>query len=195
MKKIVVFLTLFFGLVSQAQTHDSSTSNKLYIKGNALFLTLGMLNVGLEYQLKEKVTLQADVFISPWKSLMGNHAQAYMGTLEGRYYFTKAFSKFYVGLNIGSAVFDIQKWNYINTYRYQRGFTVLAGATVGYQFKIKEKLNIDLYLGGGNSQGFYHGYDESEPNNVFIYYNDSRKWNRSGEWIPYRGGIMIGYKL
>lgn len=195
MKNPIVLFAIICSVFVNAQSQDSVPKNQLYIKGNALFLPLGMLNAGLEYQLKDKITLQADVFISPWKSLMGNHAQIYMGTLEGRYYFKEAFHHFYVGVNIGSAVFDMQKWNYINTNKFQRGFAILAGATVGYQFHLSDRWNIDVYLGGGTSQGFYHGYDESDPDHVFIYYNDDRKWNKSGEWIPYRGGVMIGYKL
>lgn len=195
LKTLAVFSALIFSVFCFSQKQDSSTPKNLYLKGNALFLPLGMINAGLEYQLKEKITLQADVFISPWKSLMGNHAQVYMGVLEGRYYFKEAFHHFYVGVNIGSAVFDMTKWNYSGSNKFQRGFTILAGATVGYQFQLSDRWNVDVYLGGGTSQGFYHGYDETDPDHLFVYYDDSRKWNKSGEWIPYRGGIMIGYKL
>ncbi|MGA9213066.1 DUF3575 domain-containing protein [Kaistella sp.] len=192
MKKIAIAFAIIFSFLSNAQNQESTATKSIYIKGNALLLPIGMLNAGVEYQLKEKVTLQADVFVSPWKSFMGNHAQVYMGTVEARYYFKEAFSKFYVGLNLGSAVFDIQKWNYFNTDNYQRGFTILGGATVGYQFKIKENWNIDLYLGGGNSQGFYRGYLKKSGAR---YDDDGRRWDKSGEWIPYKGGVMISYKL
>ncbi|MDO5616870.1 MAG: DUF3575 domain-containing protein [Cruoricaptor ignavus] len=166
----------------------------LYVKGNALFAPLGMINAGLEYQLSQKFTLQADGFISPWKSFFGNHAQVYMGHLEGRYYFDKAFSKWYVGLNSGFGLFDMTKWNYSGSDKFQRGFNYMLGATVGYQFQWKENWNIDLYLGGGTSQGFYHGY-EIEPPDKWVRYEEANGWNKSGEWIPYRGGIMISYKL
>ncbi len=195
------------GTFVNAQVQDSIAPKKLYIKANAVFVPVGMLNAGLEYQLSPKITLQGDVFISPWKSFAGKYAQMYMGFLEGRYYFKEAFSKWYVGVNIGGSVFKMQKWNYwsdapykytetspeyITSDLYQRGFSLMMGATVGYQFQIGENWNMDLFLGGGTSQGFYRGYHKILG---VRYDEDGRKWNKSGEWIPYRGGIMIAYKL
>lgn len=101
--------------------------------------------------------------------------------------------KWYVGANIGMAVYDMQKWNYWNSSLYQKGFNLMLGATVGYQFKINDHWNLDLYLGGGNSQGFYHGWDGSKSPRER--YDDADNWNKSGEWIPYRGGLMVAYKF
>lgn len=186
-------LLLFF-IFSAVLVFSQEKDRQLYVKGNALFLPIGVLNAGLEYQLSPKYTAQADIFISPWKSFAGNHAQIYMGHLEGRYYFKEAFKGWYVGANVGTGVFDITKWNYRGTEKFQRGFTFMLGGTGGYQFQWKENWNIDLFLGFGTAQSFYHGY-ESVPPNFIRYENDGRKWNKSGEFMPYRGGIMISYKL
>lgn len=191
-KFLTGFLTLF--LLGNLNAQEQENEKSLYIKGNALFLPVGMLNVGLEYQLSKKYTLQGDVFVSPWKSFAGRHAQIYMGHLEGRYYFQEAFKHWYLGVNGGFGVFDLTKWNYSGTEKFQRGFSLMLGATVGYQFQWKERWNIDVYLGGGTSQGFYHGY-ENVPPDSFVRYDGEQKWNKSGELIPYRGGIMISYKL
>lgn len=196
MKKITFILALVFYTLLSAQPADSpEVTKQIFIKVNALFLPVGVLNAGLEYQVSKKMTFQGDVFISPWKSFMGNHAQFYIGMLETRYYFKESFQKWYVGANIGGTVFDVQKWNYINSNLFQRGFAFLAGATLGYQMNINDKWKLDFYIGGGTSQGFYHGYDEADPENIVIYYDETRKWNRSGELLPYRGGLMISYKL
>ncbi|WP_390454052.1 DUF3575 domain-containing protein [Chryseobacterium sp. Alg-005] len=173
---------------------NAQEEKSLYIKGNALFIPIGVFNAGLEYQLSSKYTLQGDVFISPWKSFAGNHAQIYMGHLEGRYYFKEAFKRWYVGINGGIGLFDLTKWNYQGAEKFQRGFSIMAGATVGYQFQWKERWNIDVYLGGGTSQGFYHGYENIPPDS-FTRYDGAEGWNRSGEILPYRGGIMISYQL
>lgn len=187
------FLTSFFALFLLGNV-KAQEEKSLYIKGNALLAPIGVVNVGLEKQLSKKYTLQGDVLISPWKSFSGNHMQVYMGHLEGRYYFNEAFKHWYVGINTGFGLFDLTKWNYRGTEKFQRGFNIMAGATVGYQFQWKERWNIDIYLGGGISQGFYHGY-ESVPPDSFIRYDDAKGWNRSGEILPYRGGVMISYKL
>ena len=172
---------------------NGQDSKKLYAKGNALFLPVGMLNVGLEYRLSSKYSLQGDVFVSPWKSFAGKHAQVYMGHLEGRYYFDEVFKKWYFGVNAGAGVFDVNKWNHFAYERFQRGYNFMLGAVVGYQFQWKDRWNIDVFLGGGTVQSYYHGYEEVPPN--FIRYDGAEKWNKSGEFLPYRGGIMIAYKI
>ena len=207
LKKLIVLLLVAISVVSQAQIQDSATSKKLYIKANALFLPIGMLNAGVEYQLKEKVTLQAEIFISPWKSFMGKYAQAYMLGFEGRYYFQEAFKHWYVGANITGARYKLQKFNYWTdkpfqytetspTYKandlYQDGYSIMLGATVGYQFELSERWNMDLYFGFGTIQSYYNGYHKELG---VRYDDDGRRWNQSGEFLPYKGGVMIAYKL
>ena len=207
MKKTILFFSILLGFLSNAQNQDSATSKKIYVKANALFLPLGILNTGVEYQLNEKVTVQGDVFISPWKSFAGKYFQIYMIGFEGRYYFKQAFKHWYVGANISGARFIMQKYNYWSNgdsqYKpnspiynkadlYQDGFAIFAGATVGYQFQLSERWNMDLYFGAGTAQSFYKGYHKELG---IRYDDDGRKWNKSGEWVPYRGGVMISYKL
>ncbi len=165
------------------------------MKGNTLFLPVGIANLGLEFEISKNFSLQGDVFISPWKSFAGNHAQVYMGHLEGRYYFHEVFRKWYVGANAGTGVFDLTKWNYIGSDKFQRGFNWMLGGTVGYQFQWKEQWNIDAFLGFGTVQSLYHGYEPQENPPGFYRYDGATGWNKSGEFLPYRGGIMIAYQL
>ncbi|MDF0720431.1 DUF3575 domain-containing protein [Kaistella sp. PBT33-4] len=201
MKKLYSALLVCTVVLAAAQD-----SKALYIKGNALLLPVGVVNVGAEYQLSGKFTVQADALVSPWKSFSGHQAQLYMAGLEGRYYFKGAFRKWYVGANLGAVRFIAQKWNhwggrpfqltpsspiYNELDLYQDGFGVMLGATVGYQFQLSENWNIDLFAGGGNLQSFYKGYHET----LGVRYDEITGWNRSGEWIPYRGGVMLSYKI
>ena len=187
--------------------NSENLEKKTYLKANALFLPLGILNIGAETQISEKFTMQGDVFISPWKSFDGKYAQVYMLGFDGRYYFDKAFNHWYVGLNISAGAYKLQKWNYWSDdpyqyedgapiYKhsdlYQKGYSLFFGAVVGYQFIVNEKWNIDLYLGAGSSQDHYRGYVKGTGER---YDDPNRKWNKSGEWIPYKGGVMISYRI
>ena len=188
-------------LTAQEQENEKS----LYIKGNALFAPIGIFNAGIEKQISSKYTLQGDIFISPWKSFAGHELQMYSLSVEGRYYFQEAFKHWYIGANIGLSAFNLQKWNYwnnrseineqgeiiINSNRFQKGYSIALGITGGYQFQLSERWNLDLYATIGTSQGFYKGYDRSTGKR----YDSAEKFNKSGEIIPYRGGIMISYKL
>lgn len=167
-----------------------SQKKNLQIKGNILTAPIGILNGGLEYQLSDQLTLQAEGLISPWKSFAGNHLQMYLGFIEGRYYFSTLMNKFYIGPHVGIGFFDIQKWNYWNTDKYQRGVTLLTGATFGYQKQLNDRFGFDFFISGGHSQGNYHGYQEGVGR-----YEDAENFNRSGEWLIYKAGIMLTYKI
>src|SRR5690606_7452948 len=101
--KNTITLTAFLLLCTTAVAQENAEvreSKKLYLKANAVFLPVGIINAGAEYQLSEKMTIQGDVFISPWKSFLGKYAQMYMLGFDARYYFENSFSKWYVGANI-----------------------------------------------------------------------------------------------
>ena len=138
------------------------------------------------------MTLQVDAAASFWKSVNNAPLQFLIVTPEIRYHFKENYNGFYVGANIGGSKFKLQKWDYIDAgLVYQEGFSYFVGATIGYQKQVSKKWMIDIFLGGGNSQGFYKGYYL----NTDIRYDPAEKYNKSGEWIPYRGGVMISYKL
>ncbi len=67
----------------------------------------------------------------------------------------------------------------------------MLGVTGGYQFQLSDRWNLDVYATVGSSQGFYKGYDRTTGQR----YDQPSGLNRSGEIIPYRGGVMISYKL
>ncbi|KFF03766.1 DUF3575 domain-containing protein [Chryseobacterium luteum] len=201
------FLTASITLLSAAMltAQEQEQEKGLYIKGNALLAPIGLINIGLEKQMSQKITMQGDILVSPWKSFGGHEFQYYSLSLEGRYYFNEAFSHWYIGANIAASAFVLQKWNYwsdkpyinnrnevfITSNLYQKGVSFILGVTGGYQFKVSDRWNIDVYAAVGTSQDFYKGYDR----NTGQRYELAKKYNKSGEILPYRGGIMISYKL
>lgn len=212
-KIFIAVLGLFSGMNINAQENQKQEINqesekKLYVKGNALLIPIGLINAGLEYQLNNKFTLQGDVLVSPWKSFFGHELQYYSASIEGRYYFKEAFDGWYLGANIGVSSFVLQKYNYWNddpypskneenviftkSNLYQKGYSFLAGITAGYQFKLSDNWRMDLYGTIGTSQDFYKGYDRVSGKR---YDEKPDGYNRSGEIIPYRGGVMISYRL
>lgn len=210
--KIFIALSLFsiiniYAQENQTLENDSKSEKKLYIKGNALLIPIGVVNAGLEYHLNNKFTLQGDVLISPWKSFAGHELQYYSLSAEGRYYFKEAFNGWFLGANIGTSAFVLQKWSYWNddpypskideneifiySNLYQKGYSLLLGVTAGYQFRLADNWNMELYGTIGSSQDFYKGYDRVSGKR----YDEAKGYNRSGEIIPYRGGVMISYRL
>lgn len=190
MKCILVVCGLLFATFFYPQLNNRTS----YIKVNTLFLPVGVLNGGAEFQISDKNTIQADVFISPWKSVAGEHAQLYFAVGEFRHYLKGSFSGFYGGLNLGAGIYNMTKWDHFRLHQYEAGFTFLLGASAGYQWTIAPRWNLDAFIGGGISQSQYKGYQYLNKNLVFRY-DGARGWNKSGELLPYRGGLMLSYKI
>lgn len=184
MKKILFYSFFLFSLYSNSQT---------YIKGNALTALVLVPNVGIETSIGKKSTLQFDVLGSFWKSINGVPRQIYTFTPEYRYHFQEKNNGFYVGGHIGVSIFNMQKYTkaYKGTDYYEKGFGYFMGATVGFEKKINNRLMLDCFLGGGNHQAFYKGYSITTGERL----DKAVHYNKSGEWIPYRGGFMVSYRI
>ncbi|MRX38910.1 DUF3575 domain-containing protein [Flavobacterium sp. LC2016-23] len=184
MKKVLILFVIFLSAHSQSQT---------YLKFNTATAAILVPNIGIETSIGEKTTFSVDVMASFWESFNGHSPMKfYTLTPEIRYHFKEKYNGFYVGLHMGPDIYEIQKWNYWETNKYEHGFGYRVGATVGYNIKLNDKFLLDIFAGGGWHQGFYHGYyNDGTPGR----YEKAKNWNKSGEWLPYRGGVMLSYKL
>jgi hypothetical protein len=176
-------LILFISIITSAQTH---------LKVNGITALVGVPQIGIETSIGSKSTLNVDIFASLWTSFDGKPMQAIMLTPEYRYHFKEKFNGIYAGFHAGPDIYKLQKWNYWGTNKYEEGIGYHIGTTIGYQKNISPKFNLDLFIGGGWHQGFYKGYyTDGTPGR----YENAKNFNKSGEWLPYRGGIMISYRL
>jgi hypothetical protein len=182
MKFKSLIILLFVPLFLSAQT---------VIKTNLLTALVAVPHVGFETKIGKKSTFQLDVLASFWKGFNGGPQQFVIVIPEYRYYTKSVFEGFFVGVHVGGAAYKMQKWNYLNTEKYQEGYSILYGGTVGYQFKISNNFNAEIFVGGGSNQGYYKGYSMITG----ARYDGAEHYNISGEIVPYRGGVMLVYKL
>lgn len=182
MKKLLIFTFLFISIYSQSQT---------YVKVNALSTLMTIPNIGIETSIGKKSTFQFDVLASFWSSVQGRPMEFYTFIPEYRYHFKEKHKGLYVGGHIGATIYNFQKWSYINTDYYEEGIGYLMGVTIGYQAKINDRFMLDCFLGGGNHQGFYKSYYLSTGERQ----DSAENYNKSGEWLPYRGGVMVSYRI
>ncbi|TDD97985.1 DUF3575 domain-containing protein [Flavobacterium cellulosilyticum] len=182
MKKPLIIFFLLLSIFSQSQT---------YIKVNAFTTLLTIPNVGLETSIGKKSTLQFDVLTSFWKDLQGVPMEFYSFTSEYRYHFHENYNGFYLGGHIGFSSFNLQKWQYIHSNYAEKGIGYFMGATIGFQKKINNRFMLDCFVGGGSHQAFYKGYAISTGERV----DKAEHYNKSGEWLPYRGGVMVSYRI
>lgn len=169
----------------------SSLYSQTYFKFNAPTTLLGAPQIGVETSLSKHLTFQADVLGTYWESLNNAPLKTVMAFTEVRYNFNENYKGFYVGGHIGGSKYELQKWTYINSDVFQKGYSIFFGVSIGYKIKINDKWMIDMFMGGGNQQASYKGYYLGTNER----YEDARNYNKSGEWLPYRGGIMFSYRL
>lgn len=184
MKKIFFFTFLLISTYSQSQT---------YIKGNAATALLLIPNVGIETSIGKKSTFQFDILSSFWSSIDGRPSEFYTFIPEYRFHFHEKYNGFYAGAHVGFDMFNVSKWNYYNIGVYQTGVGYVMGATIGYQKKLNDKFLLDFFIGGGNHQGFYHSYYIETGERYELDKAVGR--NKSGEWLPYRLGVMVSYRI
>ncbi len=180
MRKVILSVFFFSTvIVCMSQT---------YLKWNAAYWVVGVTNMSMETKLGNKWTFNTDLVFSPWKSVSGNPFMFGQTILEGRFYPRGAFNGFYLGGYGSFQFFEMSKWNYINTGKYQKGRGYALGMTIGYEIAINSRWRLDLFAGGGWQNSHYKGYYTATDE---MY----RGWNGSGEWLPYKVGVSFAYRL
>ena len=168
-----------------------------YIKLNGATGILGIPGIGIEVPLSKKFSFQLDATMSFWNSITSEmyDSRPYVFNQifpEVRYFTKEVNDGLYFGTHFGYGMFKISKnGSYASQNKYQYGYLFFAGITFGYQWKIKERWLIDGFLGGGYSKATYEGFER----NTGTRYNLNENVNFSAQWIPYRGGVMIGYRF
>jgi hypothetical protein len=158
---------------------------------NAATTLLGFPSVGYEKPLGTHFSFHIDAIGSAFNSYNNMPLRFLIITPEVRYYPKKEHKGFYVGGHVGGSTFHLQKYGYEDTDYYQKGYNYMMGASVGYVYFISDKMALEAFIGGGSVQSFYKGYDATTGQR----YEKAPNYNKSGEWLPYRGGLNLIWKL
>ena len=190
-----VFL-LFFSYLTYCQTE---------LKFNLATAPLLIPNVGIEVKLSEKLGYQLDTSASFYDNIEGSPFHMTQIFNEFRYYPNKNQKRnFFIGAHVGYGMYNIRlpKWiallsgsEFKEEGSFQYGRNTYYGITIGKKIPLKnEKFNLEIFIGGGSSQSNYKYFNKQEQREYFIS-TYKRKFNKSGEELPYRGGLMLIYKL
>ncbi len=147
--------------------------------------------MGYEKSINDHFAFQVDATYSLIKSYQGKPFDVFILTPEVRYYTKAVQNGFFVGGHLGGSYFYLQKYNYKNTENVQKGYNYMIGMSVGYAVKLRSKLSLEAYIGGGSIQSFYKGYNYQTGER----YDLAKNYNKSGEFLPYRLGFNLGYAL
>ena len=185
MKRYLIIAVLFF--LASAGT---ASAQKLAVKTNALYWGTATPNLGLEYAMADRWTLELEGGYNPWtfdseKNMKIKH---WLVSPEVRYWFCESFLGHFVGINGNYTLFNISgiptpgvfidlssntdsKTDLKNS-RVQ-GWAVGAGVTYGYAFPIARRWNMELTLGYGI---WYMEYGQYESRKCGLFQQDVQKW-------------------
>ena len=175
-----------------------------YVKLNALYAALGVINPAVEFAITPKSSLQTDIVISPWKSINGKHMNFAIFMGEYRRYFKAHNDGWYLGANIGMMAFDMTKpfikdWKLQFENRYCKGYGMMLGLCVGYEYRFRERWLIDAYFGWAWMDSHYNGYSFEGETDMFPHRPEQPEFpdpfNGSSEWYPNKIGVSIGYRI
>lgn len=185
---------------------SGAASAQTYLKLNCLYAVVGVINPSLEMTLSPHSTMSLDVTYSPWRSVNGAHLHFGLFTGEYRYYFKQSGNGWYVSGNIGMTGFDISKPIFMHRKTvlafkegYSKGFGLMMGIGFGYQHVFRERWVVDAFIAGDWFCSWYNGYFPNgainmEPNGHENYVHPD-PFNGSGEILPAKLGVSIGYRI
>lgn len=197
---IKIFICLLFLVVA------SEARSQTYLKMNALYATVGVINPQLEAVISPHSTLSVDITFSPWRRWNGNHSQFGIMMGEYRYYFKEAIRGFYLGANAALIVFDLNRPQFWTGGRfisrqsdYGKGFSVAAGISAGWERKLSDKWIFDVCFAFDRVSSWYNRYSKDGDINMHPQghedYEKPDPFNGSLEDIPIKLAVSFGYKI
>ena len=175
-----------------------------YVKLNFPYALVGVVNPAVEFAISPKSTLQTDIVISPWKSINEKHMLFAIFMGEYRRYFKEHNRGWYLGANIGMMAFDMSKpyiegWKLKFEDRYCKGYGMMIGLCVGYEYQFGKRWLLDAFLGWAWMDSHYNGYSFDGQVDMYphrpVQPEHPDPFNGSSEWYPNKIGVSIGYRI
>lgn len=161
MKRILLLIALF------AATVGALSAQSVALKTNLLYGGLTLTpNLGLEVGLGRRTTLDLSAGYNPWHVHTPEPKLAHwLGQVEFRYWFCERFNGLFLGAHALGTQFNIAGHKLpmlfgadSKDFQYQ-GYAYGAGVSVGYQFILARRWNLELNLGVGYARLQYDKYD------------------------------------
>lgn len=157
MKKLLILLAVFFSLGTAVRAQEVA------VKTNLLYDATTTLNLGVEWGLAEKWTLDISGNYNPWEFSRNRQWKHALLQPEARYWFCEKFNRHFVGVHLHGAIYNAGKLKLpfhigedgIRKNRY-KGWLAGAGVSYGYHWILGKRWSLEASLGVGYA---YLGYD------------------------------------
>lgn len=155
MRSNLLSILLYFLLTSSV----GAMAQKLAVKTNLLYDATTTVNLGAEYRVAPKWTMEVSANYNNWNPCEDRRWKNWSVQPEARYWFCEAFGGHFVGMhvqggkyNVGNLDNDIKlfgtDFSKISDERYQ-GWFLGAGVAYGYSWIVSRHWNVEAEIGIG----------------------------------------------
>ena len=148
MKRILFFILFVTGLLA------GTSAQEVAVKTNGLYWLTTTPNVGLEFGLGKKVTLDLSGAYNPWTFKDDKKMRFWLVQPEIKYWFCEKFEGHFVGLHLHGA----QYFGGFKDKRYD-GYLAGGGFTYGYDWILSPHWNLEASVGIGYARLWYKESD------------------------------------
>ena len=161
-KNFTIFMiTLFIALLS-----GTASAQRFAVKSNLLYDITSTINLGVEYKVAPRWTLEMSANYNPWSFSDNKKMKLWMLQPEARYWLCSGFSGHFFGAHLlaessTTAVCSLRHHpssSGLGSKRYQ-GWMAGAGIGYGYNWALGKRWNLEATLGVGY---IHFGYDRFE---------------------------------
>ena len=174
-------------------------SQKIAIKSNVLYDITSTINLGAEFRLTDKTTLDISGSYNPWtiNSSTNSKSKFVLIQPEFRYWKGKSFNGHFFGAHVHYAFYNVGGDNWLTNYsnifskndvgksRYQ-GFLAGAGFSYGYHWIIGKRWGLEANM------GFGYAYLSNQKHDIFGCFDHV---NMKTETRHYFGPTKLGLSL
>lgn len=161
MKRAFILILFILGCLT-----SEGKAQKIAVKSNLLYDATTTMNLGLEFGLSRKWTLDIPVNYNPWKPDNGRRLRHWGIQPELRYWFCESFNRTFVGLHAHYADLNVGGLPGIFSENMQKnryqGHLYGAGLSVGHSWILKKRWSIEASIGLGYARIEYEKYPCAE---------------------------------
>lgn len=153
---VVILIFIFYG--------QQARSQEVTIKTNLAYWATTTPNLGMEFALGKKSTLEISGGFNPFEFSDNKRFKHWLVQPEYRWWFCETFNGHFLGVHAHGAQFNVGGWDIpigrLDVFKDKRyeGYLYGGGISYGYQWVLTNRWNFEFNIGAGYARIHYDEY-------------------------------------
>ena len=153
---VVILIFIFYG--------QQARSQEVTIKTNLAYWATTTPNLGMEFALGKKSTLEISGGLNPFEFSDNKRFKHWLVQPEYRWWFCETFNGHFLGVHAHGAQFNVGGWDIpigrLDVFKDKRyeGYLYGGGLSYGYQWVLSNRWNFEFNIGAGYARIHYNEY-------------------------------------